>query len=188
MDIVIHKSFSKNDLIDIINFLDLKIIFSHQDQKKDLQKKIILLLGTDILFKDNFYKINNKHEFIEYLQNRNPKKTLSIKEKNDVMSIAKKIIHYCKNDFNLNSSPYYTNIKEIIDDAYYISQFGDIPSCRKVCAFLKKDPKINVVFNPLISPQVQKNLVEKKSLKKGKFYEITIRQATKENPIILRFD
>ena len=36
----IHKTHSKNDIIDIINIFGLPVIFSHQDNKKDLQKKV----------------------------------------------------------------------------------------------------------------------------------------------------
>ena len=36
----IDKSFSKKDLIDLINNLNLKIVFSFADSKSTLQKKI----------------------------------------------------------------------------------------------------------------------------------------------------
>ena len=42
--IIIEKSHSKNDLIDLINTLDLRVVFSHQDNKKSIQDKLIDLL------------------------------------------------------------------------------------------------------------------------------------------------
>ncbi len=36
---IIDKSHSKADLIDLINLLELKIEFSHADNKKDIQDK-----------------------------------------------------------------------------------------------------------------------------------------------------
>jgi len=40
MYMIIHKSHSKLDLLEIINDLDLKIVHSHQDNKKDIQEKL----------------------------------------------------------------------------------------------------------------------------------------------------
>jgi hypothetical protein len=57
---IIEKSHSKADLIDLINLLELKVVFSHQDNKKDIQDKLIQLLESDIIIKKNYYKIENK--------------------------------------------------------------------------------------------------------------------------------
>jgi len=65
---IIHKSFSKTDLIDIINTLNLKIVFSHQDNKKDIQNKIVEFLSKPIpKIEKNFYHIENKDGLIIYL-------------------------------------------------------------------------------------------------------------------------
>ena len=45
-----------------------------------------------------------------------------------------------------------------------------------------------IKFIPLISPQVQKSLDEKKVSKVKHYNKIKIRKATPENPIIVRFD
>jgi len=71
---MIHKSHSKNDLIDLINHLGLKITFSHQDNKKDIQDKFKILLTTDIEIKKNYYNIENKDGLKFFLQNQNKKK------------------------------------------------------------------------------------------------------------------
>ena len=36
---LIHKSHSKTDLIDLINHINLKVVFSHQDNKRNIQTK-----------------------------------------------------------------------------------------------------------------------------------------------------
>ena len=80
---IIHKSYSKTDLVDVINNLNLKIVHSHQDNKKSIQDKIIALLSSkDIKAKieiaDNFYNIKVKQDLIDYLQRPNDKKSLTI--------------------------------------------------------------------------------------------------------------
>ncbi len=187
--IVIDKTHSKTDITDLINNLGLKIVFSFQDNKKDIQDKLILFLkNKKINIDDNYYGIKNRNELISYLENRNPKKILNIKQKNDVMKICKSIIQYCKNDFDLTYC-HYNNQKEIEDDMDYIKQFGDVPSVRRCCRLLKEDVKMEgKVFKPLISPQVQKELDEKYKMKKIYPYKVSIRYATPDSPIICYFD
>tara|TARA_R110001592_G_scaffold199756_2_gene448398 strand:+ start:333 stop:884 length:552 start_codon:yes stop_codon:yes gene_type:complete len=181
---IIDKSHSKADLIDLINLLELKIVFSHADNKKDIQDKLIELIESDILIKINYYKIETKEGLINFLVKKNPKKILSIKEKNDVMQICKNIINYCKGGYNIDSCEIYNNIKDISDDLDYIKQFGDIPSVRRACKLIKLCSKLGTNdYTPLISPQVQKLLDEKKKVKYIKNNSLKI----KREKIVLKF-
>ena len=45
-----------------------------------------------------------------------------------------------------------------------------------------------IKFIPLISPQVKKDLEEKKNVKQVKNYKLTIKRATPDQPIVLYFD
>jgi hypothetical protein len=185
---IIHKSHSKTDIIDLINHLGLKVVFSHQDNKKDLQNKILDLLGEHIDIKENFYKIENKDGLIQFLTNMNPKKTLTIKEKNNVMMICKHIIQYCKNNFDIEYTKY-DDLKELQDDMDFIKQFGDIPSVRRCCKLMNNDPKFaGYKFVPFISPQAQKELDEKKVVKQKSLNILKIRYSTPEAPVIVSFD
>lgn len=187
---IIHKSHSKTDLTELINNLNLRIVFSHQDCKRDIQDKLILFLQNKKINieKDNFYKIKNRDDLILYLQNKNPKKSLTIKEKEDVMKICKSIIQYCKNNYDLDCCDYNT-LKEIEDDMDFIKAYGDIPSVRRCCKLLKDDVKFSRnSFTPLISPQIQKDLEEKNKIKKIYPAKLLIRYSTPEDPIILVFD
>lgn len=157
----INKTHSKNDLVELINLLNIPVIHSGQDNKKNIQEKLLEILKTDFKIKKNYYNIDNKEQLKTFLTNKNPKKTLTIKEKNDVMGIAKRIITYSKGGYDIQVSKY-RNHKEIEDDMDYIKQFGDIPSVRRCCKLLKDDPAFQgVSFIPLISPQVQKDLQDK---------------------------
>ena len=185
----IHKSHSKNDIIDIINLLGLPVVFSHQDNKKDLQQKIRDLMLKDFEVKKNYYNIGNKNDLIKFFKKKNPKKILSIKEKRDVMDICKCIVNYCKNNYRLDLSAKYDTIQDIIDDMDYIKQFGEIPSVRRACRLMNGDAKVNGLrFNPQIPPNIQKILDDKICHQKGHFYQVSIRKSTPENPVIVYFD
>ena len=166
----IHKSHSKTDLIDLINYLGLPIVFNHSNNKKELHQKINECLASSDrgkFLQENHFGIDTMGQLAVYLKKPNPKKTLSIKEKSDVMSICKGLIVYCQGGFDLNLSPQYNDTQGILDDALYVKNFGDIPSVRRACRLLQGDPKfVGQCFNPIISPQVMKTLDEKAALKK----------------------
>tara|TARA_R110000803_G_scaffold53462_1_gene109717 strand:+ start:1903 stop:2463 length:561 start_codon:yes stop_codon:yes gene_type:complete len=185
---IIDKSHSKQELVEIINEMDLDIKHSHQDCKRSIQDKIILLLkDKKIIIKENYYEIKTRDHLISFLINPNKKKSLSIKEKGTLMMICKGIIQYCKSDFDIEATDY-NSLKDLVDDMDYIKQFGDIPSVRRCCRLLKDDPKMKNEFIPLISPQVQKELTEKNKKKKIISAKLIVRYATKENPIWVKFD
>lgn len=187
---IIHKSHSKTDLIDLINDLDIDITHSHQDNKKMIQDKIksYLINNKGSQLADNFYNLKNIDGLNQYLVNKNPKKVLSIKEKNNVMLIAKHIIAYCKDNYNLNNSKYDT-IKELQDDMDFIKQFGDIPSVRRCCKLMNIDTKFpKKTFVPYLSPQVQKELNDKYGKINPVQPILTIRRSTPDNPVIVYFD
>ena len=185
---IIHKSHSKNDLIDLINDLNLKVVFSHQDNKKSIQDKLLsFILKESINIEKNYYNIENKDGLIKYLQYINPKKILNIKEKKNLMNICKHIIGYCKNEYDLEYSKY-NKLKDLEDDMDYIKQFGDVPSIRRACRLMNQDPKFkHRKFNPFISPQLKKELDEKLIIKKTNMVTLKIRKSTPDNPIILEF-
>ena len=184
---IIHKSHSKTDLIDLINHLNLSIQFSHQDNKKNIHDKLYSFIKTDFKIDNNFYNIEHKTDLINYLQHQNPKKILSIKEKNNVMLICKYIISYCKNNYDLSKTKY-KNYQDLIDDMDFIKQFGDIPSVRRCCRLMNDDIKCGKQFNALISPQVKKDLDERRVIKGHTLKILTIKRATDENPILVSFD
>ena len=185
---IIHKTFSKTDLIEMIIDLNLPVVYSHQDSKSDIHQKLKECLKKELEFTTNFYKIENKDGLINFLENQNPKKTLSIKEKQNVMKICKKIIQYCKSNYDLTATDYLTQ-RDLIDDLDYIKQFGDIPSVRRCCKLMNKDVKCGgVQFKALISPKMQKELDEKKKTKEIKNYSMTVKYATDDSPIVLYFD
>ena len=186
---IIDKSFSKSELVEIINELNLRIVHSHADNKKQLQDKIIehVKKKNIKIDADNMFNIKTRDGLIFFLTNKNPKKTLNVKEKQQVMNIAKNVINYCKRGHCLEFSTY-DSFTDLCDDVDFIKQFGDIPSCRRACRLMNKDENVRGDrFIPLVSPQVQRQLDEKKIMK-SEYSPIIIKRATPEDPIILYFD
>jgi hypothetical protein len=187
---IIDKTFSKTELVEIINELDLKIVHSHANNKRELQDKIIEYINNKKMDMDpnNIYNIKTRDGLIFFLTNKNPKKILSIKEKNNVMNIAKNIINYTKQGYQIEASKYET-FQDLIDDMHFIKQFGEIPSVRRACRLMNKDDNIGVdKFIPLISPQLKKILDDKKLMKQKYSPKIVIKRSTPTDPIILTFD
>lgn len=182
-----HKSHSKTDLIDIINFCDIPVVFNHSDNKKSLQAKLLKVIQdqpTLQLRDDNHYKLKNIQDVSFYLKKMNPKKTLTIKEKGEVMRIAKRIIFYATHGFDLKVSDY-KDTQTLLDDMLYIKSYGDIPSVRRACRLMKTDSKFyEQDFEPIVSPQVQREIDEKKISKSVILHNVTI----KHGEFILKFD
>ena len=148
---IIHNSYNKNELLNIIDTLALGVIV----QKKDTKQTIKILLQD---------YINEFHiEELYCLSNENKMKKLSVKEKNEILSSAKKIISFCKNGYNVDRS-LYKNYYELLCDAKIIAEYGDISSVRRAINLLNKvaEPNIEII----ISEHIKHQLEEKDLLKK----------------------
>ena len=162
----IDKSHSKTDLIDIINSINLPIIFSHQHNKRNIQEKIEELFESkeELSFEPNHYNINTIKDLQIYVSNPNPKKVLSVKDKATVMSICREICKYCKNKYIIEKTNY-KNITDLHDDMRYIIMYGDLPSVRRAAKLMNKNIEKIQEWIPIISPQVKKQLIEKEKSK-----------------------
>ena len=180
----INKTHSKTDLVELINTIDLPVVFGHSDNKKSIQSKLITALEKDIFFKVNVYNISNKDELIIFLTNPSPKKTLSVKEKKTIMKICKAIVMYANCDYFIEGQNYYKDMKQIEDDMLYISQYGDLPSVRRACKLMNANIMSKKHYEPLISPQVRKEIDEKVKLKTKNQYACKILKG----PFVITFD
>ena len=166
---IIDKTHSKLDLIQLINTINIPVVFSHCDNKKNIHDKITLLFSNPELQKPlyipNVYKINSYTDLKCYLERINPRKTLTVKQKQDILKICKNIISYCNNGKNIEYSEYYNDQQQIKDDMDYIKQWGDIPSVRRCCKIMNKDLKVSEYYIPLVSPQVMLWINDKVSAK-----------------------
>jgi len=99
------------------------------------------------------------------------------------MTIAKLIIQYCKGGYVIDIS-YFDTMDQIYVEARRISQFGDIPSVRRMCYLLNQNPHSQERVYPVISKKVQKQL-EIKALTSKKVHNVL---TVKKGPVTVNFD
>lgn len=175
---MIHKSHSKQELIDIINDLQISNIeLSHSDTKSDTHAKIETYMEDNPTDKylDNVYRINDAHDLRVYLNNQNPKKNLSVKEKAVVMGICKEITRFAKSNYIVENTRY-ASMKELEDDMMYITQYGDLPSVRRSVKLMNDNIQRSRHWTCVISPQVKKVIDEKEEQKRTNSYHATFRR------------
>ncbi len=171
----IDKSHSKTDLINIINSVGVPIVFSHECNKKMIQDKLTELFkeNKNLIFDENVYNIHSLKELRIYISNPNPKKTITVKEKQVIMNICKEIVKYCKNKYLIEKSNYKT-IKDLDDDMRWITQYGDLPSVRRVCKLMNDNIQKSQQWNPIISPQIKQILDDKEKSKNTPCFGIRV--------------
>ena len=190
--IYIHKTHSKRELIDMMAHFKINIGNNPTDyNKKELQQVILDVLPK---LKDECIIYDTKHrcscvtDLLNYLVSYNTKKILSVREKESLIKISKRLNNYCKNDYKMEYT-LYSNIYEIINDAQKICKYGESPTIRKTLDSLNADPKINIVLKPCLSPTDAMDLLEQeKEIQEKKMKKISIKIAPKGKPFIIRFD
>ena len=183
-NIKIHNSHSRKELFDIISVFELPILNRNEYNKSQIQIKI----GECLEYFDKinpdmeYFFIENKEDLIKYLEFPNPCKTLTIKEKDDVMSRSKKIIKYCRNGYYLMPASY-MSFDNVYNDAVHISKHGGIPSVRKAIEVLNKDPKLAYPIEIKIPKRVENQIK-----KKAKVKQSAIPLFVKHGKFIINFD
>lgn len=181
---MIHKSHSKNEIVKIIQACDIDIPNPKKFRKIDLSKLLNeKLKQVDSIKPNEELCIFNLVDLKYYLSNVNPKKRLSIKEKNKVIMICKKIKHLSRNAFMVEVSDY-NNINEAIQDAKYICEYGDIPSVRKALRDFNEYTFLEEKFEPKLSEIVKRELEHKQKLKNVSVYKCVV----KKGHFVIKFD
>ncbi len=184
---IIHKSFSKKDLLKIID--EFKIIIGVNESHTKLCVATTL---WELLFSMQYLEIPTDNSLLvkdlpglrNYLKNPNPRKPYSVKDRDRYIMTAKKINHYCENGYDINKS-IYTDILQIYNDADEISKYGDIPIVRKTIAKLMKDINRPYLIKPQVSQHILHDIELKKSLNKKSVY---MKCKVKHGHFVLTFD
>ena len=181
---MIHNSHSRKDLLELSDIFNVRIEDKYDLSKKELGNAFWDSLQTmrTLDADDQYYFIESKDELLEYLKNPHQTKSLTIQDKQEIIKFSRYIIYYCDHGFNLD--PHFENIQELKQIAEYISNYGDIATCRRALKLLSFDKKINPSITPIISKRVQKELEEKKKLKKDTMNSLRINKAK----VIVVFD
>ena len=181
----IHTSHSKSELCEICEIFDINVPEYKKLNKTNLAKLLLYQLSIiqEIKEDDDFYFVKNKKELMDYLINPDSSKTLTVKEKGEVMELAKYVIMYCKNGFYLTHSPF-LDYDDMIKKANHIANYGDIPSVRKAIEGLNGDAKLKKKIDIIMSSRCKKKMERKKRLNQ-KYYGGLI---VKEGNFVVSFD
>tara|TARA_R110000751_G_scaffold160614_1_gene266251 strand:+ start:1034 stop:1588 length:555 start_codon:yes stop_codon:yes gene_type:complete len=162
----IHTSHSKSELCEICEIFDINIAEYKKLNKTNLAKQLLYQLSIieEIKEDKDYYFVKNKKELMDYLVNPDSSKTLTVKQKEEIMELAKYIIMYCNNGFYLSHSPF-LDYDEMVKKAEHIAGYGDIPSVRKAIEGLNGDTKLKNKIEIIMSSRMKKKMERKKRLK-----------------------
>ena len=161
---MIHKSFTKKDLIDFIHAYDIPIDDPKQFNKAELSINLTELLVTEdfeINFSADYPDFFTNQDLVEYLALPKSNEELNYKEKTEMIQKAKRLINYARNGYMISFTDY-LSIDEIYQDGILVANHCDIPTCRRAITELNKDPKIRNKIEQKLSPKMRKTLEQKK--------------------------
>ncbi len=176
---MINKTFSKGDMIEVIRAYNIDIPnFATMDKATLSMKLWSELCDIETLPPETeIFNISNIEELKQYLMNKNPHKSLSVKNKNKLMRFCKEVIVYCNNGYNVDMSIFHDYV-EIEMQMKDIAKYGDIPSVRRAIKLFNKDPKLKEKIEPIISNRIKKELELKKKHKVKRYYGLVIKDGT----------
>ena len=174
---IFHKTFSKKDIVNICETLDIDIEDMSDYNKAQLLNAVEKWCDKNPQrnFLPNILFLDTVPQLITYLSTINQSKINSAKTRTMVMSKAKKMINYGKNGY-IYTDIGYKNIEELNEDIEIILPFGDSPSVRKAINWINNDPKIKEKYFPVISEATKQKLETKKKLKSQSIGKSIVRQ------------
>jgi hypothetical protein len=102
-------------------------------------------------------------------------KKLTIKNRDEIIKVARKVKTFCKSGLDI-SKGIYKNNDELIADAVYISNYGEISSVRKAIKLVEESLDLKI---PLQIPEdIKKDLDEKEKLKKDQTPRFQVKYGT----------
>jgi len=161
---MIDKTFTKKDIIDIIQTYDIPIDDPKQYNKNELNIMLTEILVTEeyqISFSSDYPDFFKNEDLIEYLSLPKSNEELNYKDKSDMIQKAKKLINYARNGYMLSFTDYLSH-DLIYQDGIIVANHCDIPTCRRAIDELNKDPKIRNKIEKQITPKIKKKLEQKK--------------------------
>ena len=147
----VHYSHSRKDIIDFINIYQLNL--DYEDLSKvELHKVLYEHFGTISIDGD-------LNELKEYLKMSIPTKmNLNVEKKDNIYEIIKRLLFYCRNNFRIKKTDY-SSMTDILFDANFICECGDLPSVRYVINKLNTDNKVKMKLIPKLSRKPRTNVI-----------------------------
>jgi hypothetical protein len=183
----IHSSHSKKDLHEVIEVFQ---IYEIEDYKIIRKHELIPLLEASLDVRDyvpednNNFFIKNLNDLKDYLTMPTTRQITSNSVRFDVTDRVKNILYYCRDcGYNVAVSNYNTE-EEVIADATFISNYGDLPSTRRALKFYNLDPKTPTQIHPIMTRRVERRVREVAEQKK----ENCLSLKSHQGEFVLEFD
>jgi len=174
--IMIDKTHSKMDLIELFQSLDVNI------PKKYKKQDIIANLPQYIQNAKYSDTVKDVSVLIDILKNKSTKQRPNLKLKIMIMNKSKRIIKYCSSNHILSLETYLSH-QEVYNDVMFIASYGDIASVRKALNLYNNSPFCVNHVNAILSDNKIEQISERKLLKKNKVFGLK----SKRSPILLEF-
>jgi hypothetical protein len=182
----IHSSHSKKDLHEVIEVFQIYEIENYKIMKKC---ELAPLLEASLDVRDyvpedtNNFFIKNLNDLKEYLTIPTTRQITSNSVRFDVTDRVKNLLFYCRDcGYNVAVSNYNTQ-EDVIADATFISNYGDLPSSRRALKFYNMDPKAPTKIHPIMTRRVERRVREMAEQKR----ENCLSLKTHEGPFVLDF-
>jgi hypothetical protein len=154
----IHKSHSRNDLIEIIEIFNLDITDYELLSKDGIRDNIMIALKSVSNVAPNCdFPIMDLDTLCDFLEHPSPRKSISPEDKLEIMKKVKRIIHFvqlCSCDLNAS---HYKTLKAVRKDVNYIRKYGDFPSVRRALR-LYNEARLGTKIYPIVSLKIQRRL------------------------------
>jgi hypothetical protein len=109
---------------------------------------------------------------LSFLSKENKNKSLSIRQKNDIILKAQQIISLHKNGFMIENSCYNDDL-EVVNECKYIAKYGDISSVRRAIKFVNNH--YNLTIKPKLSQDIHDKLQHKEQIRLNSIKTISVK-------------
>jgi len=166
---VIHSSHARKDLIEIMKLFDFKIDDYELKNKKEMAASLWEVINQTKVIEpdDEYYFVSDIDELKNYLINESPRQVFPVKIQDNIYEKTRNLLFYCRDcQYDIDKS-LYSNQIEILDDAEFISCWGDNASVRRALRLLSKDTRFKDCDLPVanISCKIQKRLQRKEKIR-----------------------
>jgi hypothetical protein len=164
----IHSSHAKKDLHEVIQVFQIYEIDGYQQMKKH---QLVPLLESALDVRDyipaddSSFFIKDLEDLKTYLKHPTTRQITTSSVQFDVTDRVKNLLFYCIDCGYLVSASNYDTHTEVISDATFISNYGDLPSTRRALKLYNKDPKAPTRIDPIMTRRVERRVREVARLK-----------------------
>jgi hypothetical protein len=164
----IHPSHAKKDLHEVIQVFQIYEIEGYQHMKKH---KLVPLLESALDVRDyippddSSFFIKDLEDLKKYLRTPTTRQITSSSVQFDVTDRVKNLLFYSIDCGYLISASNHNDHDEVIADATFISNYGDVPSVRRALRLYNKDPKAPTRIDPIMTRRVERRIREIAKLK-----------------------